>query len=63
MASESKVVAPKVGETVRSSQNEGVFEVVFVNALMQTANIRLVDGTAHVVPNVPWTALTHVGHK
>jgi hypothetical protein len=41
------------------SQHDGVFEVVFVNALMQTANIRLVDGTAHVLPNVPWTALSY----
>jgi hypothetical protein len=61
MSNESKVTAPKIGEHVRSSQHEGVFEVVFVNALMQTANIRLVDGTAHVVPNVPWTALSHAG--
>jgi hypothetical protein len=32
--------------------------VVFVNTRMQTANIRLIDGTGHVIPNVPWTALT-----
>ena len=63
MTSESKVVAPKVGDTVRSSQSEGVFEVVFVNALMQTANIRLLDGTGHVVPNVPWTALKAAGKE
>jgi hypothetical protein len=24
---------------------------------MQTANIRLIDGTGHVIPNVPWTEL------
>ena len=58
MATEAKVVPPKNGEHVRSSQQEGLFEVVYVNALMQTANIRLVDGSGHVVPNVPWTALT-----
>lgn len=45
------------GQHVTSSQNEGVFEVVFVNILTQTANIRLIDGTAPVLPNVPWTAL------
>src|SRR5215469_5706074 len=48
----------KGGHRVKCANREGVFEVVFVNALMQTANIRLVDGTARVVPNVPWTALT-----
>jgi hypothetical protein len=58
MTNEAKVTPPKLGERVSDSQHEGVFEVVFVNALMQTANIRLVDGTAHVVPNVPWTALS-----
>jgi hypothetical protein len=48
---------------VRDAQHEGVFEVVFVNALMQTANIRLLDGTGHVVPNVPWTALKAAGKE
>ena len=42
---------------MKSNEHEGIFEVVFVNALIQTANIRLVDGTVHVVPNVPWTSL------
>ena len=56
-------VAPKNGEHVKSSQHEGIFEIVGVNALMQSANIRLIDGTEHVIPNVPWTALQKVGHK
>jgi hypothetical protein len=42
---------------VSTTQHEGVFEVVAVNALMQAANIRLVDGSGPVIPNVPWTAL------
>ena len=58
MATEAKVTAPKNGQHVRSSQQEGVFEVVYVNALMQTANIRPIDGQGHVIPNVPWTALS-----
>jgi hypothetical protein len=57
MSTAPKLVTPKIGEHVSSSQREGVFEVVFVNSLMQTANIRLVDGSGHVVPNVPWTEL------
>ena len=57
MPTEPKVTTPKKGEHVRDTQHEGVFEVVFVNSLMQTANIRLVDGSGHVVPNVPWTGL------
>ncbi len=63
MSKEPKLTAPKSGEHVRSAQHEGIFEVVFVNALMQSANIRLVDGSAHVVPNVPWTALAVVDKK
>ena len=60
MTTEPKITAPKNGQKVHSSQQEGIFEIVFVNSLMQTANIRLVDGTAHVVPNIPWTALTAI---
>jgi hypothetical protein len=63
MATESKVTVPKQGDRVSAAQHEGVFEVVGVNALMQTANIRLVDGSGHVVPNVPWTALKFLGKK
>ncbi|MGA7225462.1 MAG: hypothetical protein WA867_05615 [Candidatus Acidiferrales bacterium] len=57
MSTAAKLIVPKKGEHVRSTQREGVFEVVFVNVLVQTANVRLIDGSGHVVPNVPWTAL------
>jgi len=63
MSTEVNPTAPKSGGHVESTQHVGVFEVVFVNALMQTANIRLVDGSAHVVPNVPWTALRVLDKK
>jgi hypothetical protein len=58
MPASPRLITPKNGEHVASTQHKGVFEVVFVNSLMQTANIRLIDGSGHVVPNVPWTALT-----
>lgn len=57
MATASKVIVPKRGDRVSTTQQGGVFEVVGVNALMQAANIRLVDGSGPVIPNVPWTAL------
>ena len=63
MTTESKVTAPKQGDLVGTTQHEGVFEVVGVNALMQAANIRLADGSGHVIPNVPWTALKSPGNK
>jgi hypothetical protein len=34
-----------------------------LNALMQTANIRLADGSGHVIPNMPWTALKVLDKK
>jgi hypothetical protein len=63
MAHPSKAPIPKQGDRVSSTQHEGVFEVVGVNALMQTANIRLTDGSGSVMPNVPWTALRVLGKK
>ena len=63
MSTGTKLITPKKGEHVSSIQHEGVFEVVFVNALMQTANIRLLDGTGPVVPNVPWITLKALDEK
>jgi hypothetical protein len=59
----SKLTAPRNGQHVLDTQHAGIFEVVFVNALTQTANIRLVDGSSQVVPNVPWTALNVLDKK
>jgi hypothetical protein len=55
------VIAPKNGQHVTSTEHVGIFEIVYVNELMQTANVRLVDGTGHVVPNIPWTTLKSLG--
>jgi hypothetical protein len=60
---DSKVAAPKHGEHVISSQHQGTFEVVGVNALMQTCNIRALDGNSPVIPNVAWTVVKSVGKK
>lgn len=57
MSAEPKLTPPRNGQHVSSAQHEGIFEIVFVNALMQTANIRPVNGVGPVVPNVPWAAL------
>ncbi len=60
---ESKVSAPKHGERVTSMQHEGIFEVVGVNSLMQTANLRATNGNAPVIPNVSWAILKPLGKK
>ncbi len=57
MSAEPKVIAPKRGDRVGMSQQEGVFEVAEINSLMQTANLKLTDGQGHITRNVPWTAL------
>ena len=50
-------VAPKRGDRVAMSMQEGVFEVADINSLMQTANLKSTDGLGHITRNVPWTAL------
>ena len=50
-------VGPKRGEHVRMEGQEGLFEVADINSLMQTANLKLLDGQGHITPNVPWTSL------
>ena len=60
---EAKLIVPKRGERVASANHAGIFEVIAVNALMQAANIRAVDGSGPVIPNVPWTALKAVAKK
>lgn len=60
---DTKIVPPKYGEHVTCSDHQGTYEVVAVNSLMQTANIRSMDGTTPVIPNVAWTALKPLGRK
>jgi hypothetical protein len=56
-------VAPKRGDRVAMSMQEGVFEVADINSLMQTANLKLTDGQGHITRNVPWTDLKPVAKK
>ena len=52
---------PKRGDHVGLTGPSGVFEVVDVNTLMQTVNIKSTDGTEHVTRNIPWTSLKFQG--
>jgi hypothetical protein len=45
------------------AQQEGVFEVVDINSLMQTANVKSTDGQGHVTRNVSWTSLKFLDKK
>ena len=57
MNSEYSGTIPKIGNRVGIVGQSGLFEVVDVNMLMQTANLKATDGPGHVTRNVPWTSL------
>jgi hypothetical protein len=57
MTTEHSATVPKIGNRVGMDGQSGLFEVVDVNTLMQTANLRATDGQGHVTRNVPWTSL------
>jgi hypothetical protein len=48
---------PKIGDRVGMDDQSGLFEVVDVNILMQTANLKATDQQGHVTRFVPWTSL------
>jgi hypothetical protein len=57
MSAEYRGAVPKRGDRVGMAEQSGLFEVVDVNTLMQTANLKSTDGQGHVTRNVPWTSL------
>jgi hypothetical protein len=61
MAVEYTGTVPKIGHRVGIDGQAGLFEVVDVNTLMQTANLKATDGQGHVTRNVPWTSLKFQG--
>jgi len=50
MATDPKLAPPKIGDHVHSTQQEGIFEVVYVNSLMQ-------NGRRLAAPSSPWHRL------
>ena len=57
MSAEYRGAIAKRGDRVGMAEQSGLFEVVDVNVLMQTANLKSTDGQGHVTRNVPWTSL------
>jgi hypothetical protein len=57
MSSDHSGTVPKRGDRVRLTDEPILFEVVDVNTLMQTANVKSTDGKEHVTRNIPWTSL------
>jgi hypothetical protein len=54
---------PKMGDRVAVTEQEGVFEIVAVNSLMQTANLKSTEGKGHITRNVDWTSLKFLAKK
>ena len=48
---------PKKGDCVRIGDQAGLFEVVEVNVLLRTANLKSTDGKGDVTHNVSWISL------
>ena len=63
MIAEYSGTIPKRGDRVSITQQESVFEVVDINSLMQTANVKSTDGQGHVTRNVSWTSLKFLDKK
>jgi len=63
MIAEYSGTIPKRGIRVGIAQQEGVFEVVDINLLMQTANVKSTDGQGHVTRNISWTSLKFIDKK
>jgi hypothetical protein len=63
MIAEYSGTIPKRGDRVGIALQEGVFEVVDINLLMQTANVKSTDGQGHVTRNLSWTSLRFLNKK
>jgi hypothetical protein len=63
MIAEYSGTIPKRGDRVGIAQQEGIFEVVDINSLMQTAILKSTDGQGHVARNVSWTSLKFLDKK
>jgi len=61
MTSDYSGTVPKIGNHVGIVEQSSQFEVVDVNTLMQTVNLKATDGQGHVTRNVPWTSLKFQG--
>ena len=63
MTAEYSGTIPKRGDRVGIAQQKVVFEVVDINSLMQTANVKSTDGQGRVTRNVSWTSLKFLDKK
>jgi hypothetical protein len=61
MSADYSGTVPKRGDRVGLVEQAGLFEVVDVNTLMQTAHVKSTDGKEHVTRNIPWTSLKFQG--
>ena len=61
MGTDYSGTVPKRGDRIGLAEQSGLFEIVDVNTLMQTVNVKSTDGQEHVTRNIAWTALKFQG--
>ena len=61
--SRTDVIAPKRKDRVESTDHQGIFEVMGVNSLRRTVNLRAVDASRPVIANVPWETVKSIRKK
>jgi len=54
---------PREGDRVTTRETQGMYSVVKLHPILQTAEIRLTNGTGPVLSGVPWAHLTFVDNK
>jgi hypothetical protein len=61
MSADYSGTVPKKGDRVGLAEQSGLFEIVDVNMLMQTVNVKSTDGKEHVTRNVSWNSVKFQG--
>lgn len=54
---------PREGDRVTTRETQGMYSIIKLHPILQTAEIRLTNGTGPVLTAIPWTRLTFVDNK
>lgn len=54
---------PREGDRVQTRETQGMYSIIKLHPILQTAEIRLTNGTGPVLSGIPWSRLTFVDNK
>jgi hypothetical protein len=54
---------PREGERVMTPKTQGMYSIVKLHPILQTADVRLTNGSGPVISDIPWNLLTFVDNK